>query len=92
MQNHPKIKRKPTFVGLNTDKLKAVIADEPGLDPLSVQLGRFEKEVLGYAKAAINANVAKAMRKLTPVDFTELQYLPKPVDPRSYTTVLLKNQ
>ena len=71
--NTPKTKRKPTFVGLSADKIKAVIADEPGLDSLSIQLGRFEKEVLAYAKASMNADVAKAVRKLIPIDFTEAQ-------------------
>ena len=47
----PKTKRKPTFVGLSADNIKAVVAGEPGLDQLSVQLRRFEKEVLAYAKA-----------------------------------------
>ena len=47
----PKTKRKPTFVGLSADKINAVLIDEPGLDPSSDQLGRFEKEVLAYAKA-----------------------------------------
>ena len=88
--NNPKTKRKPTFVGLSADKIKAVVADEPGLDPLSVQLGRFEKEVLAYAKASINADVAKAIRKLTPIDFPKSRYLPKPVDPKNYTTVVVK--
>ena len=82
--------RKPTFVGFSTDKIKAVVADEPGLDPLSVQLGRFEKEVLAYAKASMNADVAKAIHKLTPIDFTESWYLPKAVDPKKYTTVVVK--
>ena len=88
--NNPKTKRKPTFVGLSLDKIKAVVADEPGLDPLSVQLGRFEKKVLAYTKASMNADVAKAIRKLTPIDFTESQYLPKVVDPKNYTTVVRK--
>ena len=88
--NNPKIKCKPIFVGLSSDKIKAVVADEPGLDPLSVQLGGFEKEVLAYAKASMNTDVAKAIRKLTLIDFNELQYLPKPVDPKNYTTVVVK--
>ena len=46
--------------------------------------------MLAYAKASMNADVAKAMRKLTPIDFTELQYLSQPVDPSNYTTVVMK--
>ena len=88
--NTPKTKHKPIFVELSTYKIKAVVADEPGLDPLSVQLGRFEKEVLAYAKVSMNADVAKAIRKLTPIDFTDSQYLPKAVDPQIYTTVVMK--
>ena len=80
--NAPKTKRKSTFVGLSADKIRAVVADEPALDPLSVQLWRFEKEVLAYAKASMNADVAKAIRKPTSIDFTDSQYLPKAVDPK----------
>ena len=40
-----KPRKKPTFIGLNHDKVKAVVADEPGLDPLSTQL--VEKLVKG---------------------------------------------
>ena len=38
----------------------------------------------------MNTDVAKAICKLTPIDFTELQYLLKPVDPKNYTTVVVK--
>ena len=55
-----------------------------------MQLGRFELEVLGYAKAAMNADVATAMRKLTPIDFHDEQYPPQPVDASRYTMVGVK--
>ena len=88
--NTPTTKCKPTFVGLSADKIKAVVADEPGLGPLSVQLGRFEKEVLAYVKASLNANGAKAICKLILIDFTESQYLSKAIDSKKYTTVVVK--
>ena len=37
----------------------------------------------------MNADVAKAARKLTPVDFTDSQYLPKAVNPKKYTTAIV---
>ena len=90
--NAPKTKRKPTFVGLSADKIKAIVVDEPGLDPLSVQFGRFEKEVLAYAKAPMNADIAKAIRKLTPIDFNDSQNLPKAVSSKKYTTVIVSKK
>ena len=84
----PKTKHKPAYIGLSIDKIKAVVADEPGLDPLSVQLENFQREVLAYVMPSTNADIAKAIKKLTPTDFTETEYLPKAVAPKKYTTVI----
>ena len=59
------------------------MTDEPGLDPLSFWLEQFEREVSAYACSfMMNTVMAKALRKLIPIDFTEAQYLTKVVDPK----------
>ena len=80
-----KPKKKPSFQGASHDKVTAVIADEPGHDPLSVQLEKLEKEpLIAYVLAEMTATVATTLRTLTPYDFDRSPYFPKPVDPRLY--------
>ena len=62
------------------------------MDPLSVQLGRFEKEVLAYAKALMNADEAMEIRKLTPIDIIDAQYLSKAVNPKKYINVIVSKK
>ena len=40
----------------------------------------------------MNADAAKAIRKLTLIDFTDSQYLPKAVDPNKCTTVVVSKK
>ena len=80
-----KFKKKPTFTGANSDKIAAVVADEPGLDPLSVQLEKLEKEILSYVATEMTAMVTSAIRTLVPYNFEKSPHYPKPVDPKSYS-------
>ena len=81
-----KARKKPSFVGLSHDKVKAVVADEPGLDPLSTQLEKLEKDVTAYAQSSMTAYVATAIRTLTPYDFDNSPLMPTAVSPSKYTT------
>ena len=52
--NPTKTKWKPIYVDLSVEKIEAVVADEPGLDSLSIQLEWFEREVLDYSHSSVN--------------------------------------
>ena len=79
-------RKKPNFIGASHEKIKAVVADEPGLDPLSTQLEKLEKEVYSYAFTSMNAHVAKAIKNMTPFNFDTSPLFPIPVNPAKYTT------
>ena len=81
-----KTRKKPTFIGLSHDKVKAVVANEPGLDPLSTQLEKLEKDVAAYAQSSMTAYVASSIRTLTPFDFDNSPLMPTAVNPNKYTT------
>ena len=69
------------------DKVDAVVADEPGLDPLSTQLEKFEKELLAHAMSTMNGRVAEALRTLTPYDFENSPIFPKTVERSKYLSI-----
>ena len=78
--NIPKLKtqKKPTFIGYNNDKIKAMLADKPRLEPLNAQLKQFKKDVISYASASMSGYVSQAMEELTSFDFDPL--MSKPVN------------
>ena len=79
-----KPKEKPLFIGANTDKIVAVVADEPGLDSLSLQLEKLEKEIIVYTSAEMTATVATSIRTSVPYDFERSPHFPKPVVSSKY--------
>ena len=87
-KNNHKTKKKPNFVGTNDEKIKAVVADEPGLDPLSIQLEKLEKEILSHVRSTMSKTVATSIQTLKPYDFKKSPFFPKSVDPKVYTTIV----
>ena len=81
-----KARKKPTFIGHNKDKVNAVVSDELGLEPLSTQLEKLEREVVVYAQSAMTTYVAASIRDLTIFDFDDSPLMPTPIDPSKYTT------
>ena len=80
----PKTRKKPTFVGFNNDKFKAVIADEAGLDSICTQLQHLEKAAVQYASTNMIAYTSQAMEFLMPYDFRK--HMPRPVSEEQDTT------
>ena len=80
-------RKKPTFIGFNYDKLKAMIADEAGLDHISTQLQHLEKAVVQYIPTSMSAYASKAMKSLKPYDFKK--HIPQPVSEEDYTMDVL---
>jgi hypothetical protein len=77
-------RKEPTFIGLHT-AIKAVVSDEPGLDPLSAQLERLEKEVIAHAQSNMTAYVASSLRKREVFNFESSPLMPTATDPSKYT-------
>ena len=66
--------------------MAAVVADKPGLEPLSTQLEKLKMEVKAYAESDMNAYVVKSLRTLKRCDFENSNLFPKVVEPSKYTT------
>ena len=65
--------------------MKAVVADKPGLDPLSTQLEKLKKEIQTYTKSNMNQYVANAPKNLKHYNFDKSVLVPSFVNPAEYT-------
>ena len=75
-----KARKEPTFIRLH-DTIKTVVADKPGLDPLSTQLKKLEDEVIAYAQSNMTAYVATSIRTLKSFNFKASNLMPTKTDP-----------
>ena len=64
-----KSRKKPNYIGLNNNKVKAGVADEPSLDSLRTQLETLEGEVISCAQSSMYVHVVNKLKNLKPYDF-----------------------